>query len=90
MYVGAALGVAGIVMVALWAFTANVGVRPIGSEKDCDREDCLLTYDQGAKILFEWIGRTLVTTVIFCDFLIAMVLKDWEHARKREDLLGPD
>jgi len=90
MYVGVALGVAGIVMVTLWAFTANVGIRPIGSEKDCDREDCLLTYDQGAKILFEWIGRTLVTTVIFCDFLIAMVLKDWEHARNREDLLGPD
>merc|ERR1712232_519382 len=51
---------------------------------------CLLSYADGFRILFEWIGRTLVTTVVFCDFIVAMVLRDWEATQKKNDVLRPE
>merc|ERR1712125_297788 len=85
------LGLMGMLMIGVWALTADVGgVRAIGN---CDAnagEMCLLSYADGFRILFEWIGRTLVTTVVFCDFIVAMVLRDWEATQKKNDVLRPE
>lgn len=80
------IGLLAIVMIFMWLVTADVGgVRPLG---DC--ETCLLSYASGIRLLFEYVGRALVTTVVFCDFVVSMVLRDWEIAKKKNDELGPE
>mmetsp|Transcript_2588 Transcript_2588/g.3821 ORF Transcript_2588/g.3821 Transcript_2588/m.3821 type:complete len:467 (-) Transcript_2588:252-1652(-) len=81
------LGALGFVMVGIWLVSADVGgVRPLG---DCG-DMCMLSYGDGIRLLFETIGRALVTLVVFCDFVVSMVLRDWEIAKKKNDVLGPE
>lgn len=68
------VGVLGILLIAIWILTSDVGLN-VGTV---------------IRLLFETIGRILVTTVVFCDFVISMVLRDWEMAQKKEDVLGPE
>mmetsp|Transcript_15747 Transcript_15747/g.23856 ORF Transcript_15747/g.23856 Transcript_15747/m.23856 type:complete len:442 (+) Transcript_15747:56-1381(+) len=64
-------GMLGLLLIAIWILTADVGLD-VGTV---------------VRLLFETIGRILVTTVVFCDFVVGMVLRDWEMAQKKKDVL---
>ena len=82
---------AGAILLVFWAFTANIsGIKPIGNPSgDDDANTYLLSYGEGLRIIFETIGRLQVTTILFCDVILAMTLRNWSEDRKcRNEQLG--
>jgi hypothetical protein len=80
----------GVVVVVIWALTAYVsGIRPVGESKGAeDTGISLLTYGEAVRVVLELIGRLLVTTILFADLILAMVLRNCLDERKRRDTFG--
>lgn len=80
----------GVVVVVIWALTAYVsGIRPVGESKGAeDTGISLLTYGEAVRVVLELIGRLLVTTILFADLILAMVLRNWLDETKRRDTFG--
>ena len=90
LLISTCIGLTEILLIAIWALSAEVsGVRVIGEKKsDYDNTMYLIDYNQAAQLLFETIGRIIITAVVFSDCIVSMVLRDWEEATKKEDQLG--
>lgn len=75
------VNVSGVFLLAIWALTAQAGgIRVTGRSSD---ENALLTYGELVRLVFEMIGRLLVTTVVFADVLIQMIAKNWSLEQDR-------
>ena len=79
--VSAALTAFGIFLLLVWAFTAETnGVRILGHRKNDDTVS-FLHWGDGLRMVFEMIGRLLVTTVLFSDIVLAMSICHWREER---------
>ena len=90
LWIGLAVGIVGNVLVLSWALTANVsGVRPLGQPSGPDDETIyLLSFRQFFQILFETIGRVMVSTVVFSDMIVGIVLQNYKDEMLKEEIVG--
>lgn len=77
----AALTAFGIFLLLVWAFTfESNGVR-ILARKNNEEEGYFLTWGNGLRMVFEMIGRLMVTTILFSDIVLAMSICHWREER---------
>jgi len=89
--IAAVVAISGYFLIIIWALTTEVsGRKVLGSADDKEDFKALLAYTEGAKLLFQAIGRLLVTTIMFCDSIVTMTASDWNFQRKRRDRHGDD
>lgn len=75
----ATLTAVGLFVLLIWAFTAETnGVRILAHRKN-DDVVYFLTWGKGIRMIFEMIGRLLVTTVLFSDIILSMAVGQWRE-----------
>eukprot|EP01083_Nonionella_stella_P112976 332867_1 len=79
-----ALSVVSYILLAIWAVTENsLGVKPLGTVEENVDGRSLWTYNSFFTLVFEGIGRLLITTTVFSDALIRMTVTFWRHENSR-------
>ena len=77
----AILSACGISLLLIWAFTAESnGIRVLGRRSN-EETASFLTWGNGLRMVFEMIGRLLVTTILFSDIVLAMSICHWREER---------
>jgi hypothetical protein len=62
--------------IVIVAVSSSVGARRVVGRHD---EDSVFTYVEISRTGIEVIGRSLITTVVFCLILLNMVYADWRN-----------
>jgi len=72
------LVISSIILLVVWAhIETSLGITPLGE----DAEKSVMTYNAFFQLIFEGIGRLLVTTVIFSDSILGWSVVNWEITR---------
>lgn len=79
--------VIGYILLLIWSFTAKVnGIRPFGKAKNNDDYIIyLFNYTQAFCIIFNLLGRYIITTILFCDTILYMTLINWKNDKLNQE-----
>jgi len=88
----------GLIFFLIWAFTGDLGGVPLLGSGDQTTEysdgtyitHYVVSYSDLLRVIFESIGRILVTTVLFADVLFRMTITNWRQdtGRREADTSG--
>ena len=72
----------GVFLLLLWAFGSQTGEIRIMAHRDSEETLAFMTYLEGIRIVVEVVGRLMITSTLFSDFVLAMSVRNWKECKE--------